>query len=256
MALNPPGAESCSNPAPLYSKRSLIASSLLTIFVVIFICFSIALFFTCLYFIIKGSKDPLLLWLFLLAIAIVINGLWIFAWKRHKKSAYTRVKIDEQGIYYFNHLSKKTTAFLAWSEFQKNPKGNEYDIALHRTSGFVNNARISADWVMWWINDGDTVRSQLENFKGGHALYMIRNSKVLIGRCLQMLTYHRPDLKIDPRLYATFFIDQHTFAFERKAYIKTWIGAAVFIVIILLLIDCYTKYRFGYTLFLDWLILN
>lgn len=240
----------------MHSKRSLLASLLITILAVVFILFSIALFAIALYFLIAGSEEPFGLWLFLLAIAAVMNGVCIYAWRRYKKTAYTQVRIDEKGLHYYNHLSDKTVLHFKWADLQKNPDKNGFDVVLHTTYGYVNNARVSADWVLWWFKEGDKIKSHQENFKGGHALYMIRNSKELIGKYLQMLSYHRPDLKIDPSLFATFFIDKETFAFERKVYIKTWAGAMVFIVIVLVLIDCWTNYRFGYTLFLDLLFFD
>lgn len=240
----------------MHSKRSLLASLLITILAVVFILFSIALFAIALYFLIAGSDEPFGLWLFLLAIAAVMNGVCIYAWRRYKKTAYTQVRIDEKGLHYYNHLSDKTVLHFKWADLQKNPDKNGFDVVLHTTYGYVNNARVSADWVLWWFKEGDKIKSHQENFKGGHALYMIRNSKELIGKYLQMLSYHRPDLKIDPSLFATFFIDKETFAFERKVYIKTWAGAMVFIVIVLVLIDCWTNYRFGYTLFLDLLFFD
>lgn len=251
MKSNTFNSKSFEIPAALHSKRSLIASLIISAFAFIFVLFAISLLIASLFFLVKGSDEPFWLWVFILGLAILFNALWIIAGKRYKTAAYTNVKIDDSGIHYYNKLNGKTVKQYAWKDFEKTPGKNEYDVVRHTTSGYVNNARISADWVLWWFKEGDRIRSHQENFKGGHPLYMIQNSKALIGKCLQMLTYYRPDLKIDPLLYSTFFIDKKTFTFERQTYIKTWAAALVLIVIILILIDCWTKYRFGYTLFLD-----
>ena len=253
---NTANSKSFEIPTPLHSKRSLLASLIISAFAFIFVLFAISLLIASLFFLVKGSDEPFWLWVFILGLAILFNALWIFAGRKYKTTAYTNVKIDDSGIHYYNKLNGKTVKQYAWKDFEKTPGKNEYDVVKHTTYGYVNNARISADWVLWWFKEGDNIRSHQENFKGGHALYMIRNSKELIGRCLQMLTYHRPDLRIDPLLFSTFFIDKKTFTFERKVYIKTWAGAMVFIVIVLVLIDCWTNYRFGYTLFLDLLFFD
>lgn len=236
--------------SPLHSKRSVIASVLISIFAVAWILFSITFFVGAVYFLIKGSDEPFWLWLVILAIAIFFNALWIYAWKKHKTTAYTHINIDDKGIHYFNARSNTTVKHYRWSDFRKNSQ-KEFDVERHTTSGFVNNAKVSSDWVLWWSKEGEQVKAHKENFKGGHIFYMIANSKALIGKCLEMLAYHRPDLKIDPLLFSTFFIDKKTFAFERQRYLRTWMMVAVFIIIVLVLIEFYMDYRFGSSPFVD-----
>src|SRR5690606_25739220 len=104
---NTANSKSFEIPAALRSKRSLIASFLISSFAVLFVLFSLTILLIAIYFLVKGSDEPLWLWVVILAIAVTLNAICIYAWKRQKTASFTHIKIDEAGIHYYNKLSGK-----------------------------------------------------------------------------------------------------------------------------------------------------
>lgn len=217
-----------SRPAPLFS----IAMALV---VILLLLAAAGLFAGAIWLLVMEEDEPMLLRLFLPVIAAVIFVCFYLLFL--KGARYTDLIIDAQGLHYYNRFSKKIIKELPWKQFAANPVAGAsryelvYDIGKRTTSGIVNGARISADLVVWW--EKGVKKAHTSNFRGTHvAAIFYANRGELIAAFLQGIRSYRPDLRIDPQLFTTFFINAASYQYERKKELQV----EIFVWILLALI--------------------
>ena len=77
----------------------------------------------------------------------------------------------------------------------------------------------------------------------GHSYYP-GNVRELRSHFIRGITLFRPDLRVASYVYSVFFINPETFEFDKKDYWKTMVFVGIFMILILLAIECYMEHRF------------
>lgn len=178
----------------------------------------------------------------LLCITLVMNGVLLYLILKGKR--YTTITVDKDGVQFYNQYSKTIVKTLLWSSFGQDPKRTQggYDVNKVTTSGMVNGARVSADQFQWWyIQEGIPV-SQKETFRGTHPFHVFfANRGEVIAAFMKGLKQYRPDLKVDPLLFFTFFIDPNTYEHQRGKQTVTFVAGLAFAAIIFAIIYYFVR---------------
>lgn len=176
----------------------------------------------------------------LLCIALVMNGVLLYLILKGKR--YTTITVDKDGVQFYNQYTKTIVKTLQWHSFSKALGSTKirdltHDVNKETTSGMVNGARISSDHFQWWyMQDGIPV-SQKETFRGAHPFHVFfANRGELIAAFMKGLKQYRPDLKVDPLLFITFFIDPNTYEHQRGKETVTFVAGLAFAAIVIAII--------------------
>ena len=178
----------------------------------------------------------------LLCITLVMNGVLLYLILKGKR--YTTITVDKDGVQFYNKYTNTVVKTLLWSSFSKAPSStrDNYDVNKVTTSGMVNGARISADHFQWWyMQDGIPV-SQKDTFRGAHPFHVFfANRGEVIAAFMKGLKQYRPDLKVDPLLFITFFIDPNTYEHQRGKDTLTSVLGIAFALILFLIIYYFVR---------------
>ncbi|WP_217602323.1 hypothetical protein [Chitinophaga sp. GbtcB8] len=181
----------------------------------------------------------------LLCIALVMNGVLLYLILKGKR--YTTITVDKDGVQFYNQYTKTIVKTLQWHSFSKALGSTKirdltHDVNKETTSGMVNGARISSDHFQWWyMQDGIPV-SQKETFRGAHPFHVFfANRGELIAAFMKGLKQYRPDLKVDPLLFITFFIDPNTYEHQRGKQTITFVAGLAFAAIIFAIIYYFVR---------------
>jgi hypothetical protein len=167
--------------------------------------------------------EPFALRVIVLLIGLVMNSIWVYLWKRSALTRYTDVTINEKGIFYDNRYTGKPVRQVKWEDFRSH---DNYAIDCIEPSK-------GAPVLGWWEG---SLRRQ-ESFRMSHFYPAVfKNRGELIATLLLGFAHFRPDLTIDPKIYSSFYIDEHTYVFKRKQKIIESLFILLFCIIICLLI--------------------
>ncbi|MDG3583896.1 hypothetical protein [Galbibacter pacificus] len=163
--------------------------------------------------------------------------------KSVKGESIKKVTINKEGVHYLKLNGKRES--ILFSELNKSPSPFSDDVFI-KTVGVTpySSTRLM---IFYQGNEKHITFSNTDVMYTG----AIGNWRELRGHFIQGITLFCPHLTISESVYSDFFIHPETFEFDTKEFKKTFLIVAIFILIILLGIDLYTKYRFGYSLIFD-----
>ncbi|GAA4789672.1 hypothetical protein GCM10023231_17070 [Olivibacter ginsenosidimutans] len=154
---------------------------------------------------------------------------------KRKRKAIKSIVVDRNGIHYQFVYGKFES--ILFEQLERSPEYDSTDIDWHPRS------RHTREYLYGFIAG----EQKIIDFQCAAApfFYLMKNRRQLRAHFLQGVELFRPDLKISPDLYRTFFIHPETYEFDRKSYGLNIMGIIISITIILLGIYLLMKYRFG-----------
>lgn len=214
------------------SEENKVLSIIISAVIASWIAFTIALLAGAVYLLFKDTDTPVALKMVLILIGVVMNGIWIYVWKRSGLTRYTNVTINEQGVFYYNRYTGKPVKEIKWQDFRASPNKT----ALQNTINKVEPLK-STPYLVWWMagEDGKIVSRQ-ETFRMAHFYPAVfKNRGELIAVLLLGLAHFRPELTIDKSIFSTFYIDEQKYVFKKADQVKMYLYVIVFCVIVFLL---------------------
>lgn len=209
------------------------------IFGLFWVCF--ALFFVAgIIFLLFSSQEEIGLdviasvFLFLIFF-IALSGIAVLLIYSRKKMS-TTIIIDEKGIRYLNKFNNKIVKDLPWSSFVKRDKLEhyfeppKYDITSTRPS------KSFFEQFYWPVVVDNKVIAYSDAFTGKHFFVMLyANRPELIRAFLLGVKHYRPDITIDPIIFANNYIDPDSFVINHGLRRRLEIiGTLLFILILVL----------------------
>ncbi|WP_335966360.1 hypothetical protein [Galbibacter sp. PAP.153] len=165
--------------------------------------------------------------------------------KSVKRESIKKVTINKEGVHYLKLNGKRES--ILFSELTKSSSPSPFsDDVFIKTVGVTPYS--STRLIIFYQGNEKHI-----TFSNTDVIYTgaTGNWRELRGHFIQGIALFCPHLTISESVYSDFFIHPETFEFNAKEFKKTFLFAAIFILIILLGIDLYTKYRFGYSLIFD-----
>ena len=214
------------------SEENKVLSILISAGIALWVAATFCVLLGAVYVLFKDANTPVALKIVLLLIGLLMNGIWIYLWKRSALTRYTNVTINEQGVFYYNRYTDKPVREVRWQDFRTSPDPAE----LHDTINKVEPLK-SSPYLLWWEAgaEGKTVGRQ-ETFRMGHFYPAVfKNRGELIAGLLLGLAHFRPELTIDKNIFSAFYIDEQEYVFKKAEQVKTYILVIVFCVIVFLL---------------------
>lgn len=218
------------NPLPPFvavkSKENIVLSIIISACVFFIIAVCLLLLLGAVYILFVEEDEPIFLKVIILLIGLVMNGIWIYLWKRSALTRYTDVTINEKGIFYDNRYTGKPVRQVKWTDFRS--RDNYAIDCIEPSKGLP---------LLGWWEAGEPLLRRHEGFRMSHFYPgAFRNRGELIATLLLGFAHFRPDLTIDPKIYSSFHIDEQKYVFKRKQKIIESLFILLFFIIICLLI--------------------
>lgn len=142
------------------------------------------------------------------ALLILIPSIKHYIINRNRLSS--KIIINETGLLYYNQKCEIVNKILYTDLISS---GKDFDVTAvnTRTSGIMSLLEIFTA-----SEKGDIAASRIEM---NLPLYVVGNRYTLYAHFLKGITLFRPDLKIDERVFLTYFIDPKTWQINRKSSI-------------------------------------
>lgn len=152
--------------------------------------------------------------------------------------AVIRISVNHKGIFYLKRNGSVTS--LRYQQLEWASKGIVFDVFAQTDT-------------TWQYGPGPTA---LKCFFGGKEFtvhfritdlfysYYTGNSRILRQHFIQGVAVFRPELRIAPNVYANFYIEPKTFAFDKRKYLKTVLIVVILLLLFILAMEWYMWYRF------------
>lgn len=172
---------------------------------------------------------PLFLW-----------GVWAFYknYKRHKIKKVISISVDEYGMHH--HQFDGTIQSVLYKDLERSKEVYVSDI--DRKIG----TKYSPGYI-FGFKDGKQIPIHFSKPDNGMT-YIPKNKYELIGHFLRGAVLFFPHLKISQAVYADYFINPTTFEFDKKAQRITYLMIFIFLLVVLIAIDLFTKYTKGFSI--------
>ena len=159
-------------------------------------------------------------------------------YKRQKLKKIILISVDQDGIHH--HQYNGIIQSILYKELERSREAYVSDI--DRKIG----TKYSPGYI-FGFKEGKQIPIDFSKPENGMT-YIPKNKYHLIGHFLQGVTLFSPHIKISQAVYADYFINPATFEFNKKAQIITYILVLIFLMIILIAIDLFTKYTKGFSI--------
>lgn len=171
---------------------------------------------------------------------IILWVIWAFykSYKRQKLEKIILISVDQYGIHH--HQYNGIVQSVLYNELEKSTEAYVGDI--DRKIG----TKYSPGYI-FGFKEGKQYPIHFSKPDNGMT-YILKNKSHLIGHFLQGVTLFCPHIKISQVVYADYFINPATFELNKKAQIITYILGLIFLLIILMAIDLFTKYTKGFSI--------
>jgi hypothetical protein len=179
--------------------------------------------------------------------SFLISGIICFGVVRFFRNNYPihiRFLVDENGLHKIVTGKITETKTILYKDLINpkdaiKPKNTTYALLL-KTEG--RNRKV---FEIYSLDKSNKIITSRDNFAGDIATNGIyRNHKKLVATYLLGVTTFRPDIKIDPLLFAYFFIDTETFEYNAKEQTKMYIEIFVFVAVILAIVTYYAFHKY------------
>ncbi len=146
--------------------------------------------------------------------------------------------VDETGLHKITTGKKNETKSILYKDLV-NPKGGIKP--KDTTYGLLLTRSRNPNFVIYSIDKSNKIICTADNFTGDIATNGVyRNHKKLVGTFLLGVSTFRPDIEIDPSLFAYYFIDTQTFEHNAKEQTKRYVQVVVFVVFVISVILYFT----------------
>ncbi len=170
----------------------------------------------------------------------VLWGIWALtqSYRKAKRTKVQRISVDRQGIHY--HLADGTVETILYQQLERSTEAYTSDI--DRNAGL----RYAPGYIFGFMNGK---RKRIDFYQKSNGLgYLPQHKYRLIGHFLQGVALFRPDLKVSPSVFAAYYINPETFAYNKAGFRSTVITVIVLIMLLLLAMDLFIKLTKGYSL--------
>ncbi|MFH6991489.1 hypothetical protein [Flavobacterium sp. FlaQc-48] len=180
--------------------------------------------------------------LFFVFITVVLGIILLLMYSRKKMS--TTTIIDEKGIRYLNTFKNRIVKDLPWSSFEKREKLEhyfeppKYDITSTRPS------KSFFEQFYWPVLVDNKVIAHNDAFTGKHFFVMLyANRPELIRTFLLGVKHYRPDITIDPIIFANNYIDPESFVINHGLRRRLEIIGTLLFILILVIVYYFVENR-------------
>lgn len=157
--------------------------------------------------------------------------------RRIKGNSVQRIWVNEKGVFY--EKINGTVTSLHYDQLESSQPPVIYDV-------FPKTFRKGPTVLRVFVGGKEQTVS-FENTDVAYSYYT-GNHRELRSLFIQGIQLFRPDLRIAPYVYSSFYINPKTFEFDKKEYRKTIIIVLVFMILIFLGIEWYVHNRYGWSL--------
>lgn len=171
---------------------------------------------------------------------ILLWGLWALykSYNRQKLKKIILISVDQYGIHY--HQYDGIVNSILYKQLEHSTE--HYVSDIDRKIG----TKYSPGYI-FGFKDGKQIPIHFSKADNGMT-YIPKNKYNLIGHFLNGVTLFCPQIKISQAVYADYFINPDTFEFNKKAQIITYLLVLLFVLIILIAVDLFTKYTTGFSI--------
>lgn len=171
---------------------------------------------------------------------LLLLGIWVLYknYKRQKLKKVISISVDQYGVHH--HQFDGSVQSILYKELEHSIE--DYVSDIDRRIG----TKYSPSYI-FGFKDGKRIPIHFSKPDNGMT-YIPKNEYQLIGHFLQGIVLFCPHLKISQVVYADYFINPATFEFNKKAQRFTYLMTFIFLIVILILIDLFTKYTKGFSI--------
>lgn len=161
----------------------------------------------------------------------------------YRKRMYTTTVIDEKGIRYLNKFNNVIVKDLPWSSFAK----KEYVAYVLEPPKYDVNSntpyRSLFDQFYWPVLEEGKVMVHNDAFLGKHFFTMLySNREELIRTFLLGIAHYRPEITIDPAIFANHYINPETYIINYRQRRQIQIMGGLFCALILVILYFFIVY--------------
>ncbi|MDQ3536162.1 MAG: hypothetical protein M3421_11110 [Bacteroidota bacterium] len=157
--------------------------------------------------------------------------------KSRKGHAVVHIRVDQTGIHYT--MADGSASYLLYSDLRKS-KDRYWEDVFAQTQG-----RWGPTVLQVWVDKTPRTVNFMTDI--GYAYY-VGNQLTLKAHFIRGIRLFRTDLHVGPSVFSLLYIDPVTYELDIRERRKTFIGATILLMIILIGIEAYIYYRHGYTL--------
>lgn len=155
----------------------------------------------------------------------------------YRKRMYTTTIIDEKGIRYLNRFNDAIVKDLPWSSFAKK---EDVIYVLEPPKYDVNSntpMKSLFDQFYWPVLVNGKVIVNSDAFLGKHFFAMIYSNRLELIRTFVLgIAHYRPDITIDPAIFANHYINSETYSINYRQRRQIQIFGGLFCVVILVIL--------------------
>ncbi|MFD2909019.1 hypothetical protein ACFSX9_09740 [Flavobacterium ardleyense] len=231
------------NFSELESEPSWLITKVLRLILTIFTFIMLVLFYSMpILFYMENYFDAIVALIFIPVYYLVLT-LLIVKLIEHilkvKPTAIEYIIVDKIGVHYHRLDGEIESVF--YKNLERSPLGIVYDI-------YPRTVALSTAPALLIVRI-----NRLEhaiNFRKTDLFYSYytKNHRALLAHFIKGVKIFRPDLRISSSVYSEFCIDEKTMQFNKRLYWKTIAMVLVFLIIVIICIELYMKYRFGSSL--------
>ena len=175
----------------------------------------------------------------------LLSGIVCFgiAWRfLYHYPIHINFRVDEMGLHKITTGIKTETKSILYKDLvnkkgEIKPKNTTYALCL-KTEG--RNRKV---FEIYSLDKSNKIITTRDNFAGDIATNgLFRNHRELLATFLLGTTTFRPDIQIDPSLFAHFFIDEKTFEYDYKKQTKIYLCVFGFVTVVIATILYYAFY--------------
>ena len=155
----------------------------------------------------------------------------------YRKRMYTTTIIDEKGIRYLNKFNDAIVKDLPWSSFAKKEdvlyvlEPPKYDVNSNTPMKSL------FDQFYWPVLVNGKVIGISDAFLGKHFFFMFYSNRLeLIKTFVLGIAHYRPDITIDPAIFANHYINSETYSINYRQRRQIQIFGGLFCVVILVIL--------------------
>lgn len=146
--------------------------------------------------------------------------------KMIRKRVVKKIVVDDKGVHY--ERKDGTTDHILYHDLEKYNLADEYDVDLSPRNKI---------YVLKVKHNDSITYVDFDGVDAGYSSYIV-NLKALRRRYIQGIVYFRPDLRINPSVYAAYNINPVDFTFDKKEYWTVFVKTLAVLILLGSVLGC------------------